>query len=264
MKLRNILIAAILILLATAAMYGCKEKPAEDYYPLGVGSFWEYNVTTFLKDDITKIGKEIVKVVGKDRVDTTECYVVDRYTIEGNVPSMSQYREFLAKTEEGIFCTKRSFPLLSRIKSIFPGLQSDIRHSDNETRFKNKLKDGDTWKWDGIVNLELIQEDVKRDGSNPAKAPEKPPEVRQVKGTMEYKYSGRETIRVMNKDMDCIKISLFGKSEAGQEIESVIWFAPGIGRVREEQKFFQGSDSVLYLFELCNYNITNRESFKAK
>lgn len=248
----------LVIILAGAGLTGCREKASQDYYPLGVSSYWEYNVITFNKDGITKASKEIDKVVGKERIDTLECYIVDRYTIEGKMPSVAQYREYLAKTDEGILCTRRAFPLLMQLKNVFPSLQTDIRHSEKELRFKNKLVDGDSWKWEGIVNLELIGEEPK-EGS---KTPPKPPTVKEVRGSVEYKYLGKETIHILNQDMECIKISFFGKSDAGQEIESIMWYAPGIGKVREEQKFYQGSESVSYLFELCGYNITNREPFK--
>ncbi len=257
---RYITLTVILALFVAGgiALTGCGDRGASrDYYPLGVGSYWEYNVLTYMPEGMTKMGKEVIKVVGKERVDTLECYVVDRFSIEGKVPSIAQYREFLAKTDEGIFCTKRAFPLYFRIRRLFPSLQVDIRHTDNEMRFKNRPQEGDSWKWEGVMNLNLSQNEEEVDPQNPH-----PPEVIQVKGSLEYKYLGRERIHVMNRDHDCIKISLFGKSDGGQEIESIIWYAPGIGRVREEQKFYQGSDVILNLFEISSYNIVNRESFR--
>lgn len=257
---KNLALAVIAFAVLGIILAGCREKPSQDYFPMGVGSYWEYNVLAYLPEGATKMSKEIIKVIGKERIDTLECYIVDRYTIEGKVPSFAQYREYLAKTDEGVFCTKRAFPMMNRLKKYFPSLQVDILHADREMRFKNKLKDGDNWKWEGIVNLELLGDE--KEGQDPKNL--KPPTIKQVKGSMEFKYLGRETIRVMNTDYECIKISFFGKSEAGQEIESTTWYAPGIGRVREEQKFFQGSDSVSYLFELTSYNITNREPFQGK
>jgi hypothetical protein len=180
------------------------------------------------------------------------------------VPSLAQYREYLAKTNEGIICTKRAFPV---IMELYPSLQYEIRHSPEEIRFKNNLKAGDSWKWDGIVTLvPESQEPEDRSGktSERNQVPSKPPKIRQIKGSLEYKYLGHETIHELNKDLDCVKMSVFGKSESGQEIESTVWYGPGIGRVREEQKFFEGSDSISYLFEICDYNITNREPFKGK
>ena len=257
-KYGTLAILLAFVIITGIVLSGCNgKKTSQDYYPLGVGSYWEYNVLTYLPEGITKMGKEVVKVVGKERVDTLECYIVDRYSIEGKMPSIAQYREYLAKTDEGILCTKRAFPLYFRVKRLFPSLQVDIRHSDNELRFKNKPKEGDSWKWEGIMNLNLSQAEEKVDPKNP-----KPPKVFQMKGTLNYKYLGKETIHAMNQDFDCIKISLFGKAEGGQEIESTIWYAPGIGRVREEQKFYQGSDVILNLFEICSYNIINRVAFK--
>lgn len=260
-----ILIVAIAVLTAGALFPGCSgKKKSTDYYPLGVGSFWEYNVLTFLPDGVTRISKEIIKVVGKERVGDMESYMVDRYTIEGNVPPMSSYREYLAKTEEGVLCTQREFPILMKLRAErFPSLEYNIRHESPEVRFKNNLKEGDSWKWQGYVNLRPIQEKKEGGGKGPDKST--PPKIQRVKGTMDYKYLGKDTVHVMNKDFDCAKISLFAKSEDGsQELESTIWYAQGIGKVREEQKFFKGSTHINYLFELCDYNITNRQAFKGK
>jgi hypothetical protein len=211
---------------------------------------------------MTKMSKEIVKVINKERVGEVESYVVDRYSIEGSAPSVSQYREYLAKLESGVECTKRSFPMLAQAKAIYPSIQSDIVHTPAEVRFKNGPKTGDAWDWDGVVTLILAQDKpASQNEQNQA-----PPTVKQVKGKMEYKYLGNETIKVMGKEYDCIKISVFGKSdsELGQELESEIWYAPGIGRVREEQTFYEGSKKVQHLFELVAYNITNRMPFKKK
>lgn len=271
MKRRKIELATVIFIglafLVGMMGVGCKEEKAVDYYPLGIGSYWEYNVIFFLKTGITKLTKDTIKVVGKEKVDNTECYVVDRFSTDATPPSLVQYREFLAKTNDGVTCTKRAFPFLIDLKLYYPSVQSEILHSPEEIRFKNNPKTGDTWKWDGIITL--VPENQEPEGKNGKtsdknQAPSKPPKIKQIKGSLEYKYLGHETIHILNKDMDCIKMSVFGKSEGGQEIESTVWYGPGIGRVREEQKLFEGSESISCVFELSNYNITNREPFKGK
>lgn len=247
-------------LLVLFFVVGCKKSGPVDYYPLGVGSFWEYNVLAYMEGGLTKVSKEIVMVIGKDRVGDVESYIVDRYAIEGGVPSVCQYREYLAKTEKGVECMRRSFPLLYRLKGYFPSIQTDITHTPPEERFKNNLKDGDTWKWKGIVGLVPVQEKQKKD----SKEASKPPQIRQIKGSIEYKYLGHEKIKVLNQEMDCIKISMFSKNEVGQELESTIWYAPNIGRVREEQKFYEGSKGIQFVFEISNYSLMNIEPFKKR
>jgi hypothetical protein len=262
-----VLVAIIAMMLVVGLSFiGCnKEKTQSDYYPLGVGSYWEYDVLAYLEGGLTKMSKEIVKVVGKERVGDRESYVIDRYAIEGKVPSIGQYREYLAKTDKGIECTKRAFPLLMEAKTMYPSLQTDIIHSPAEERFRTSFKDGDQWKWTGIVTLMLIP-DEKSQGKQ---QPQNPPKEEQVKGTMEYKYLGHETVHVMGKDYDCIKLSILGKTDAakgnvGKELESEVWYAPGIGKVREEEVFYEGNQKVNFLYELVNYNITNKEPFKKK
>lgn len=254
----------VLVLLITFAFsaFSCKKEPV-DYYPLGVGSYWEYSVLAYMENGMTQMSKELVKVIGKERVGDLENYVIDRYTLEGTVPSVGQYREFLVKTEKGVECTKRAFPLLFQLKAIYPGIQTEIRHSPPEERFRYNLQDLESWRWEGIVALTAVSQQPEEEAEGQQR-PAKPPEIKQVEGFMEYKYLGHETIKVMNQEMDCMKFSVFGKSDSGEEIESYVWYAPNIGRAREEQKFFKGSKSVLYLFELEDYSITNKEPFKWK
>ncbi|MFP4497621.1 MAG: hypothetical protein ACLFQV_05370 [Vulcanimicrobiota bacterium] len=261
MKNTKVIVATLFILLAVtlSVFTGCDQQKDVDYYPLGVGSYWEYSVLTYMDMGITKMNKEIFKVVGKERVGDLESYIVDRYTLEGRVPSVAQYREYLAKTGEGILCTKRAFPLLIQLQSIYPSIQSSIIHPKPEERFKTTLKENDKWRWEGTVTL-VPMEDV-APGETPEEASAKPPKIQAVEGFMEYKYAGHETIHVMGKDMDCIKLEVFGKSDSGQEIESTIWYGPNIGKVREEQRFFEGSKSTKFIFELINYNITHKEAF---
>jgi len=260
------ILITVLVMAALALIFsaGCRENKAVDYFPLGEGSFWEYNVLTIAEEEggLTRMSIEIQKVIGKERVGNRENYVIDRFNIEGQSPSVGQYREYLVKTDKGVECTKRSWPMLEQMRmQMYPGAKSDIVHTPAEERFRNNLKQGDTWKWEGFVTLVPVMED---EDKTPEGATPQLKEVKQIKGSMEYKCLGYETIHVLNKDLNCLKLSLLGKSESGQEIESTIWYADGIGRVREEQKFYEGSKTILYLFELVNYNITNRESFKSK
>jgi hypothetical protein len=267
MKKCTVLTLMLVTVIATGLFIaGCSQRDsrANDYYPLGVGSFWEYNVLSYGEGGMTKMSKEIVKVIDTERVGETESYVIDRYSIEGSAPSISQYREYLTKLDTGIECTKRSFPMLAQAKSLYPGIQSDIVHTPTELRFKTNPKEGDSWDWSGVVTLVLAQD--KPQGNNDNNTMQPPPTIRQIKGKMEYKFLGFEKVKVMGQEFNCQKLSVFGKSdsELGQELESEIWYAPGIGRVREEQIFYEGSKKVQHVFELVAYNIINKRPFQKR
>jgi hypothetical protein len=266
MKKCLVLVLLIAVLAAAGILFaGCSQRDpaASDYYPLGVGSFWEYNVLSFGEGGMTKMSKEVVKVIDTQRVGDTESFVVDRYTIEGNAPSVSQYREYLTKLDSGVECAKRSFPMLAQAKAIYPGIQSEIVHTPTELRFKTNPKEGDSWDWSGVVTLVLAQDTPT---GNRERDEQAPPVVRQIKGKMEYKFLGFEKVRIMGNEYNCKKLSVFGKSdsELGQELESEIWYAPGIGKVREEQVFYEGSKKIQHVFELVAYNITNRKPFQKR
>lgn len=253
---KKLSIALILLFVLAAGFFAtsCKPQTTEDYYPIGIGSYWEYLVYSKLPQGISKVSKDIYFVSGKELVDDVECYQVDYYTLEGGTPSVGHFREFLAKTEEGVSVTKRSFPLLKESTANW-----EIRNSPGEIRLKNKMKPGDTWEWKGNVTLKASE--VERDENG---RPKTTPIFSYIKGESDYEYKGDETITVMGKEMKCKKIFVHETSDDKQELERYAWFAPGIGKVREETVLYQGSTVVQNLIELTGYNITNREIFKKK
>ena len=258
MKLKiSIVTSVVVILIITALFIGCKTESPPDYYPLGVGSHWEYLVYSVNQQGDSQISKDIFIVTGKEMIDDLECYRVDKFTLEGGInPSWNHYREYLAKTEEGISCTKRAFPL-PILKQSMAGWE--LRNSPAEPRFKTKFKEGETWEWEGFVTLFIDKPSQEgRNSSNER------PVVKQIKGSIKYEYKGKEQITVMNKKLDCIKIFSRVISDDKQEIERNLWYAPNIGLAREEAVYYRGSEVTKSWLELIDYNITNREIFKAK
>jgi len=253
---------ALALFFIIAAFYatGCKNEAPADYFPIGVGSYWEYVAYTTYPTGIAQISKDIYVVGGQEMVDDQECYRVDYFTLQNGTPSVANYREFLAKTKDGVFCNKRAFPLLKS-----PAIDWELRNSPGEPRFKTAMKDGDTWKWDGFVTLQPESTNPKSgSGTDANNANPESTKFIQIKGKFDYEYKGKEQLTVLNKKMDCIKIYVHAVSEDKQEYDRFIWYRPGIGKVREETTFYKGSDVIKTLLELTNYNITNREMFKKK
>ncbi len=252
-------IAVVLLILLAAAVFvinsGCKNEPPADYFPIGVGSYWEYAVYTLFPSGISEVSIDVHVVSGKEVIDDLECYRIDYTTIEGTSPSIGRYREFLAKTNDGVNVTKRSFPLLKN-----PATEWELRNAPGEPRFKTNPKDGDRWDWEGFVTLQVVQQAQQREGTNTTT----PPKTKEIKGKFEYEYKGKEALKIMNKDMECIKIYIHAVSEDKQEFDRVSWYGPNIGKVREETTFYKGSDVIKTMMEITSYNITNRELFKGK
>lgn len=244
----------IILLLITALLSssGCKSEESGDYFPIGEGSYWEYNVYSLFDNGLSKISKDITMVTGKELVDDIECYRVDYYIFDPGTPSVGHYREFFAKTEEGVSVNKRSFPLLRSVN-----IDWELRNNPGEYRYKEGLKPGDTWQWEGFVTLEVTG------GADSEERTEAiTPKIERIKGAIDYEYKGKETINVLNKSMECMKFFIHAQSEDKQEYERFVWYAPEIGRVREETTYYKGSDVVKNLHEITGYNITNREIFK--
>lgn len=249
MSKRLLMIVAVLLIgIAILLPAGCQKEAPADYFPLGVGSYWEYLTLSVFPSGLTDVTKDIRMVTGKELVDDLECYKIENFSIKGNAPSVCQYQEFMAKTADGVTVEKRSFPLLKNLM-----IDWELRNKPGETRFKTNLKDGDTWKWEGMVTQRIEEE---------KKDQQAPPKVKPLKGTVEYEYKGRETITVMNKEMECILIYMHEVSEDKQEFELYAWYAPNIGKVREEQTLYKGSDVVKFVSVLQNYNIANKDLFK--
>ncbi|MCD4784938.1 MAG: hypothetical protein K8T10_14070 [Candidatus Eremiobacteraeota bacterium] len=252
-----IAVTTLMILIMTSLFIGCKAEIPEDYFPIGVGSHWEYLVYSVNQQGDSQISKDILMVTGKEMIDDLECYKLDKFSLEGGInPSWNHYREYLAKTEEGISCTKRAFPLPVLKQSM---AEWELRNSPAEPRFKTKLKEGDSWEWEGFVTL--FVDKPKKKGQKPRNARTV---VKQIRGTIKYEYKGKEQITVMNKKLNCIKIFSRVISEDKQEIERKLWYAPNIGLAREEAVYYRGSEVTKSWLELVDYNITNRELFKAK
>jgi len=245
----SVLLFAVVI---TFVVVGCKNEPPKDYFPIGVGSSWEYMVYTLFPSGLSQASKDLYVVSGKELVDDLECYRMDYFTIEGNTPTVGRYQEFLAKTSDGVTVTKRAFPLLKSPLTTWA-----LRNSPGEPRFKNNLKDGDRWKWKGFVTLQV--EKQRRDTNKNT-----PPKTKKVEGSFEYEYRGKEEIKVQNKKIECIKIYVHALSDDGQEFDRLTWYGPGIGKVREETIFYKGKDVIKTMLILESYNIVNRELFKVK
>jgi hypothetical protein len=249
------LVMVLFFIIAAFYTVGCKNEAPADYFPIGVGSYWEYIAYTTYSTGISQISKDVYVVGGQEMIDDQECYRIDYFTIQGNTPSVANYREFLAKTKDGVFCSKRSFPLLKAVT-----IDWELRNNPGEPRYKNAMKEGDAWKWDGYVTLQP----QKNPNPSATPNPNEVPKFEQIKGKFEYEYKGKESLTVLNKKMDCIKIYIHATSDDKQEYDRFVWYAPGVGKVREETTFYKGSDVIKTLLELSNYNITNREMFKKK
>ena len=255
---KKIAIVALVILAAFVFIINtsCKNEAPKDYFPIGVGSYWEYVVYTMFPSGLSEVSIDVHVVSGKELVDDLECYRVDYTTVEGTSPSIGRYREFLAKTNDGVSITKRAFPLLKH-----PVTDWELRNSPVEPRYKTNLKAGDRWEWKGLITLQV---DRKNQTNNRENASQEPPKTIPIEGKLDFECKGVEKIKVMNKEMECIKIYVHALSEDKQEFDRVSWYGPNIGKVREETTFYKGSDVIKTLMEITSYNITNRELFKGK
>jgi hypothetical protein len=117
----------------------------------------------------------------------------------------SLIKEYYGRTKEGYVVYKRVYPR-EEVKSDPPVLM-----------LKTPLQPGMQWNWKGKI-LDAPSE-------------------------TSFKAEKRETVKAMNRDIDCIRVDIATSLPTGEKINSTRWFADHIGLVKEDSTVTKGSKS---------------------
>jgi hypothetical protein len=226
-KYRSLIMILLWCLCGLASCEPRSGRSARDYFPLAVGTRWTYATVIEGGENLRTLR---VSVEREEKLEGQECAVMESFA-EGSTESL--VREYFTKTEDAVLAIKRSYP------------DGDVVLDPPEVVLKVPLQVGQQWEWKGIARASRTGKQSEAEKQNH--------EAGGNKTEYQFKVEKRETITAGDRQYDCFKVVLKGTDSTGERIESVRWFADGVGMVKEESSLMRGTkeQSMTAVLQSC-------------